>query len=58
VQTHAICVTVDGVLLRHSVDGTVVMEARSVKFREQKPELFEVPRDFAPALAPEGGIEP
>ena len=55
VETHSVCATADGVLLRHVVDGQTVMEAHSVNYGRQAPELFEVPKDYAPALAPEGG---
>lgn len=55
VETHTICVTADGVLLRLIVDGKIVIEARSVSYGPQKAELFRVPKGYAPALAPEGG---
>jgi hypothetical protein len=55
VETHVVCVTPDGVLLRHVVDGQTVMQAHSVNYDRQAPELFQVPKDYAPALAPEGG---
>lgn len=55
VETHTVCVTPDGVLLRLVVDGKTVMEARSVSYRQQPPELFQVPTNYAPALAPEDG---
>jgi hypothetical protein len=50
VETHTICVTPDGVLLRLVVDSKTVMEARSVKYRQQPAELFRVPTNYAPAL--------
>ena len=50
IETHAICVTPDGVLLRLVVGGETVMEARSVRYRPQPPELFRVPTNYAPAL--------
>ena len=50
VETHTICVTPDGVLLRLVVGGDTVMEARSVRYRPQPPELFRVPTNYAPAL--------
>jgi hypothetical protein len=50
VETHTICVTPDGVLLRLVVDAETVMEARSVRYRPQPPELFRVPTNYAPAL--------
>ena len=42
--------TSDGVLLRLIVDSQTVMEARSVRYRQQPPELFRVPNNYAPAL--------
>ncbi len=54
IETHTICVTPDGVLLRLVVDSKTVMQARSVGYRRQPPELFQVPTNYAPALAPEG----
>jgi hypothetical protein len=53
--TRTACLTPDGVLLRLIVDGKTVMQARSVSYGRQPLELFEVPRDYEPALAPEGG---
>jgi len=58
VETHTVCATADGVMLRLIVDGATFFEARSVKYVPQKAELFQVPPDYAPALAPEGGAEP
>jgi hypothetical protein len=58
VATYKICLTADGVMLRLAVDGATVSEARSVKYAAQKAELFEVPRGYAPALAPEGADAP
>jgi hypothetical protein len=55
VETHTVCATSDGVLLRHSVDGRIVRLARSVSYARQNAKLFQVPPDYAPALAPEGG---
>ncbi len=49
-ETHTICVTMDGVLLRLVVNSQTVMEARSVSYRPQPPELFRVPTNYAPAL--------
>jgi hypothetical protein len=49
-ETHTICMTADGVLLRLVVDSQTVMEARSVRYRQQPPELFRVPNNYAPAL--------
>jgi hypothetical protein len=50
VETHTICVTTDGVLLRLVVDSETVMEARAVRYRQQPAELFRVPTNYAPAL--------
>ena len=58
VQTNTVCATADGVLLRHVVDGRTVRQARSVSYSRQSAELFQVPPDYAPALAPEGSLEP
>jgi hypothetical protein len=58
VETHTACATADGVVLRLVVDGKTVIEARSVKYATQKPELFQVPPDYTPALAPDGAAEP
>ena len=52
---HAACLTPDGVLLRLIIDGQTIMQARSVSYGAQRAELFQVPPDYAPALAPEGG---
>jgi hypothetical protein len=54
VETHTACLTPDGVLLRLIVDGKTVMQAQSVSYGPQKPEFFEVPPNYQPALAPEG----
>jgi len=54
VETHTVCTTPDGVLLRLAVDGQVVMQARSVSYRAQSSDLFQIPRGYSPALAPEG----
>jgi len=54
VETHTVCATADGVPLRLVVDGQTIMEARSVAYGQQKPELFQVPPGYAPALAPDG----
>ena len=54
-ETHTACLTPDGVLLRVAIDGQIVMQARSVLYAAQPPELFEVPSGYEPALAPEGG---
>jgi hypothetical protein len=58
VETRTVCVTADGVLLRFVVDGKTVSEAHSVSYRPQPAELFQVPPNYAPALAPEGGPSP
>ena len=53
-ETHVACLTPDGVLLRLVVDGNTVMQARSVSYQTQSAKLFQVPRGYEPALAPEG----
>ena len=58
VETRTVCITADGVLLRFLVDGQIVSEARSVGYRPQPAELFQVPPGYAPLLAPEGGPVP
>ena len=58
VETHTLCATADGVMLRLVVDDLIVREARTVKYVPQKAALFHVPPDYAPALAPEGAAEP
>jgi hypothetical protein len=58
VETHTVCATADGVVLRVVVDGQTFIEARSVKYAPQKADLFQVPRGYAPALAPDGAAEP
>ncbi len=58
IERHTACMTPDGVLLRLVVGGKIIMEARSVKYRYQPPELFQVPRNYLPALAPGGGFKP
>jgi hypothetical protein len=55
VVTHTVCATEDGVLLRHVADGRTIRQAHSVTYAQQRPDLFQVPPDYAPALAPEGG---
>jgi len=53
-ETHTACVTTDGVLLRFAVNGKTSVEARSVSYGAQAPELFQLPAGYAPAfLAPE-----
>jgi hypothetical protein len=51
---HTACLTRDGVLLRLRINGKIVAEARSILYAPQPPQLFEVPRGYTPALAPEG----
>jgi hypothetical protein len=58
VETRTVCITADGVLLRFVVDGQTVSEAHSVSYRRQPAELFQVPANYAPSLAPEGGPGP
>jgi hypothetical protein len=58
VETRTVCMTEDGVLLRFLIDEKTVSEARSVSYRSQPAELFQVPRGYAPLLAPEGGPVP
>jgi hypothetical protein len=57
-EKHTVCATVDGVILRLIVDGQTFIEARSVKYGPQRPDLFRVPANYSPALAPEGTSEP
>jgi hypothetical protein len=57
IETRTACITNDGVLLRLVVDGKTMIEARSVSYHQQLPELFEVPSNYAPALAPEGSSD-
>jgi len=57
-ETHEVCVTPEGVLLRLAIDGRTVIEARSVRFARQTADLFQVPANYSPALAPEGAPEP
>jgi hypothetical protein len=58
VETRTVCMTEDGVLLRFLIDGKTVSEARSVTYRNQPADLFQVPRGYTPLLAPEGGPVP
>src|ERR1700730_16109689 len=58
VETRTVCMTEDGVLLRFLIDGKTVSEARSVSYRNQPAELFQVPLGYAPVVAPEGGPAP
>jgi hypothetical protein len=57
-EKHTLCVTADGVTLRLIVDGQTFLEARSVKYTQQKAGLFQVPTNYTPAIAPEGAGEP
>ncbi len=57
-EKHTVCATTDGVILRLVVDGQTFVEARSVKYGPQKVDLFRVPANYTPALAPEGAGEP
>jgi hypothetical protein len=57
-ETHTVCATADGVILRLVVDGRTFIEARSVKYGPQKADLFRVPANYTPALAPEGAGVP
>jgi hypothetical protein len=57
-EKHTVCATADGIILRLIVDGQTFIEARSVKYGPQKADLFRVPANYAPALAPEGAGEP
>ncbi len=57
-MTHTACMTPDGVLLRLVVDGKTTVEARAITYHQQPPELFQVPKGYQPALAPEGAHEP
>ena len=57
-EIHTVCLTPDGVLLRLNIDGETVMQARSVTFVQQPAAIFEVPRGYQPAIAPEGGPSP
>jgi hypothetical protein len=54
-ETRIWCLTVDGVLLRLVIDGKTIIQARSVKYGPQSVNIFEIPRNYEPAIAPEGG---
>jgi hypothetical protein len=56
-KMHTACLTSDGVLLRFAIDGHPRIEARSVRYQAQQPELFQVPPNYSPALTSEGGLE-
>jgi hypothetical protein len=57
-EKHTVCVTADGVILRLIVDGQTFREAHSVKYAPQKPDLFQAPANYTPAIAPEGAGTP
>jgi hypothetical protein len=57
-EIHTACLTQDGVMLRLNIDGETVMQARSVTFAKQPVAIFQVPRGYQPAIAPEGGPSP
>jgi hypothetical protein len=57
-EQHTVCAAADGLILRLIVDGQTLIEARSVKYGPQKADLFRVPANYSPALAPEGAGEP
>jgi hypothetical protein len=57
-EEHVVCATADGVVLRLVIDGQTFIEARSVQYGAQKADLFRVPANYTPALAPEGAGEP
>ncbi len=57
-EKHTVCATADGVVLRLVIDGQTFIEARLVKYGPQKVDLFRVPANYTPALAPEGAGEP
>ena len=48
VETHTVCATPDGVMLRLVVDGKTVVEARSVSYGPQRAELFGCRRAMRP----------
>jgi hypothetical protein len=53
-ETRTVCATPDGVLVRLVVGGKTLVQAVSVKYRNQPAELFEIPLNYTPALVPEG----
>jgi len=53
-EQHILCITADGVTLRLIVDGQTFRQAYSVKYAPQKPDLFQAPWNYTPAIAPEG----
>jgi hypothetical protein len=56
-KSHRLCVTEDGVLLRETVDGRTVLQAKSVHYRKTKTSTFAVPTNYKPSLAPTGTTE-
>jgi hypothetical protein len=56
-ETRTLCATPDGVLLRLVVDGRTIIEARAISYAPQTAELFEVPPDYSPAIAPDGALD-
>jgi hypothetical protein len=54
-EIHTTCLTPDGVMLRLNIDGKTIMQAHSVTFVQQPAAIFQVPRGYEPAIAPEGG---
>ena len=48
-EKHIVCATADGVILRLVVDGQTFIEARSVNYGPQKPDLVRVPANYTPA---------
>jgi hypothetical protein len=57
-ETHTACLTPDGVMLRLIIDGRTILQARSVKYAQQPPAVFETPKGYQPVLSPEGGPVP
>jgi hypothetical protein len=57
-EKHTVCAAADGIILRLVVDGQTFIEARSVKYGPQNANLFRMPANYTPALAPEGAGEP
>jgi hypothetical protein len=57
-EKHTLCITADGVTLRLIVDGQTLRQAHTVKYGPQKPDLFQAPANYTPAIAPEGAGVP
>jgi hypothetical protein len=57
-QTHTACTTPDGVLLRLSIDGEIEAQARSVRYEEQQPQLFQVHPAMNRHLHPKAASSP